>query len=314
MEGRRPRRPRNPQQATGNEPPREAQPTRNEEQRTRNEKMKLFVTGATGFIGSHFVNAAHAAGHEIVALRRSPQSRPRIPLTREPVWIEGGLADVSEADLAGCDALVHLAAHTPNVPYDTLENCLHWNVIVPLGLFRKAHTAGVRRFVIAGSCFEYGRAGERYESIPPDAPLEPTQTYPASKAAASVAFYQLACELGLELSLHRIFQVFGEGEAESRLWPSLRRAALAGEDLEMTPAEQVRDFVPVEEVARQLLAACSKPLPPGEPFVTNLGTGRPQTLRAFAEHWWAKWNATGRLVFGAKPYREGEVMRYVPQV
>ncbi len=42
--------------------------------------MRLFVTGATGFIGSHFVNQALAAGHEVVALRRTEQSRPRIEL------------------------------------------------------------------------------------------------------------------------------------------------------------------------------------------------------------------------------------------
>ena len=277
--------------------------------------MKIFVTGATGFIGSHFLNAALAGGHEVLALRRSAASQPRVPLASQPTWLDKGMADVTASDLAGCDALVHLAAHSANVPYDTLENCLHWNVIVPLGLFRAAADAGVQRFIVAGSCFEYGRSGERYEFIPPDATLEPTQTYPASKAAASVAFYQLACELGLQLSIHRIFQVFGEGEAETRLWPSIRRAALAGEDLEMTPAEQVRDFVSVEEVARQFLEACSREgIVAGVPVIENLGTGRPQTLREFAEDWWSRWGATGELKFGAKPYRQGEVMRYVPHV
>lgn len=276
--------------------------------------MKLFVTGATGFIGSHVVRQAVAAGHEVVALQRSRLSRPRIPLESEPVWLARTLDAVTSADFAGTDVLVHLAAHTPNVPYDTLEACLHWNVLVPLTLFRRAAAAGVTRIVVAGSCFEYGRSGERYEFIPPTAPLEPTQTYPASKAAASVAFYQLAVDLGLRLSIHRIFQVFGEGEADSRLWPSLRRAALAGEDLEMTPAEQVRDFVPVEDAAAQLLSACHRDVPPGIPLIQNLGTGRPQTLRAFAEDWWREWSATGRLVFGAKPYRDGEVMRYVPEI
>ncbi len=312
-------------------------------------RLRLFVTGGTGFIGSHFLNQALAAGHEVLALRRSPTSQPRIPIlapNQEPGttnqerqhpddvgdheprtknqerphppalrWIDGPMPDVAAEDLAGCDVLVHLAAHTPNVPYDTLENCLQWNLIVPLGLFRRAHEAGISRFVVAGSCFEYGRAGERYEFIPPDAPLEPTQTYPASKAAASVAFYQLAVELNLTLSIHRIFQVFGEGEAEARLWPSLRRAALAGQDLEMTPAEQIRDFIPVEDVAARLLAACLRTdVRSGFPVIENLGTGHPQSLREFAETWWKHWNATGKLKFAAKPYREGEVMRFVPEL
>lgn len=290
--------------------------------------MKLFVTGSTGFIGSHFLNTALAAGHDVIALRRSKNSKPRVPIierseqqttgndqpqsTGRLHWLTKQITDVTVEDLAGCDVLVHLAAHTPNVPYDTLENCLYWNMMVPIGLFRRAAEAATTRIVAAGSCFEYGRSGGRYEFIPPDAPLEPTQTYPASKAAASVAFYQLAVELNLRLSIHRIFQVFGEGEAESRLWPSLRRAALAGEDLEMTSGEQVRDFVPVEEVARQLLDSCMTESDSGMPLIVNLGTGNPQTLRAFAERWWQHWSASGTLIFGAEPYRANEVMRYVP--
>jgi nucleoside-diphosphate-sugar epimerase len=276
--------------------------------------MKIFVTGGTGFVGSHFLNAAFQSGHTVLALRRAVTIAPRFPIQREPEWLESELGNVQPSQIAGCDVLVHLAAHSANVPYDTLENCLLHNVLSPLALLRAAYAAGVKRIVVAGSCFEYGRAGERYEFIPPDAPLEPTQTYPASKAAASIAFSQLAVELGLELSIHRIFQVFGEGEAESRLWPSLRRAALAGEDLKMTPAEQIRDFVPVEEVARQLLAACSLPVLPGQPLVRNLGTGRPEALRDFAARWWAHWKASGQLLFGATPYRSGEVMRFVPEI
>ena len=275
--------------------------------------MKIFLTGGTGFIGSHFVNESLANGVEVVALRRSPASQPRIVLNAEPQWLDCALDEVNEKSLCGCDVIVHLAAHTPNVPYDTLENCLRWNVLAPLALFRTAMRAGIDRFVVAGSCFEYGEAGERYDFIPPNAPLEPTQTYPASKAAASVVFGQFAREQNLRLSIHRIFQVFGEGEQAGRLWPSLRRAALAGDDLDMTAAEQIRDFIPVETVAKTLLAACAREdVKSGVPLVENLGTGVPQTLKNFAEYWWRHWNACGQLRFGVKPYRKGEVMRFVP--
>jgi len=113
--------------------------------------MKLFVTGATGFIGSHFLNAEHAAGHEMVALRRCAASLPRIPLRATPIWLDEEMAAVTPVDFAGCDELVHLAAHSANVPCDTLENCLHWNEMVPLGLFRQASAAGISRVVVAGS-------------------------------------------------------------------------------------------------------------------------------------------------------------------
>jgi nucleoside-diphosphate-sugar epimerase len=261
------------------------------------------------------VRQALAAGHTVCVLRRNASSRPRVALSPEPQWLTKSMQEVAADDFAGCDALVHLAAHTPNVPYDSLENCLHWNLTVPLQMFRVAERAGLRRFVVAGTCFEYGRAGERYEFIPPDAPLEPTLSYPTSKAAASIAFIGFAAETGVQLSIHRIFQVFGEGESENRLWPSLRRAALAGEDMAMTPGEQVRDFVPVEQVAATLLDACTNmAVQPSIAKIVNIGTSHPHTVRQFAETWWANWNAAGKLHFGAHPYRDGEVMRYVPLV
>lgn len=45
--------------------------------------------------------------------------------------------------------------------------------------------------------------------------------------------------------------------------------------------------------------------------VFNLSSGHPITIRAFAEGWWKEWEAKGNLLFGAVPYRSGEVMRYV---
>ena len=276
--------------------------------------MKIFVTGGTGFIGSHFLQKALAAGHEVVALKRA-ESFPRIPLREQPQWLVKEMSDVSVEDFHGTQALVHLAAHSANLPYDTLGECLRWNVWESCLLVEKAIAANVRRFIIAGSCAEYGTSGERYDFIPTDAPLEPTQSYSISKAAASVALAGLAREKKLEMLIGRIFQVFGEGEWESRLWPSLRKAALSGEDFPMTEGEQVKDFISVQEVAEAFLhAAARNDLKPGEPRFENIGTGKPQTLRAFAEHWWKQWNAPGKLLVGALPYRPHEVMRFVPQL
>lgn len=277
--------------------------------------MKIFVTGASGFIGSHFLNKAHLSGAEIIALRRNVNSKPRIRLNKQPVWLTKSLSEVNASDLIGVDVVVHLAAHSMYPPYDTLSNCLHWNLIAPVNLFNEAIGAGIERFVITGSCFEYGETGEQYEYIPADAPLKPTLTYAASKAAASVAFCQMAIEKKLKLSIHRIFQVFGPGEAENRLWPSLKYAAENGQDFPMTFGEQIRDFIYVEEVVEVLWKDClNKEITKGKPIIKNLGTGKPKTIKEFSEFWWEKWNANGKLLVGEIPYRKGEVMRYVPEI
>ena len=275
--------------------------------------MKLFVTGGTGFIGSHFLNVATAQGFSIKALKRTSTSKPRISLKRNPEWLEKSLLEVNKEDLYDVDVIVHFAAHSANVPYDTLSNCIRYNVTEPLALFQKAHEAGVKRFVVAGSCFEYGSSGEKYDKIPINAPLEPTHSYPTSKAMATIAFKQFAIEKDVELSIHRIFQVFGEGELESRLWPSLRKAALEGKDFPMTKGEQIRDFINVQEVAKYFTSAC-QPNFENKEMVYNVGSGRPQTLLEFSQYWWSKWNAKGKLLPGILPYRAGEVMKYVPEI
>jgi len=276
--------------------------------------MKIFVTGGTGFIGSHFLKRALAAGHEVIALRL-PGDRPKILLAAQPEWVDGSLADDWRDKLAGCGALVHIAALGVSPQKADWDQLFAVNVQQSLNLWLHAADAGVKRLVICGSCFEYGKSGERFEFIPVTAPLEPANAYAASKAAATMAALAMAVEKKTELLILRLFHVFGDGEEASRFWPSLRKAALAGEDFPMTAGEQIRDFVPVEMVAETFLAALARTdLLAGEPKVENVGTGKPQTLRAFAEHWWRHWNAKGKLKVGAVPYRPNEVMRYVPEI
>jgi nucleoside-diphosphate-sugar epimerase len=275
--------------------------------------MKIFVTGATGFIGSHFTKQALAEGHSVLAIRRSPVSMTRIPLGQQPLWLDRALDEVTAEELKGCDVLVHLAAHTGNVPYDTLPNCLQWNLTAVLTLVEQARLAGIRRYVVAGTCFEYGRSGERYGAIPTNAPLEPTNRYAASKAAASIALAQWADEHNMNLEILRVFHVYGEGETATRFWPSLRHAALAGEDFSMTAGEQIRDFLLVQDVAAIFLArAVKQPCNHHAVGFFNLGSGVPCTLAEFARNWWHYWGAQGLLLIGERPYRSGEVMRYIP--
>jgi nucleoside-diphosphate-sugar epimerase len=276
--------------------------------------MKIFVTGGTGFIGGHFLKRALAAGHEVIALRL-PSDRPKIPLATQPEWVDGSLADNWRDILAACEALVHFAAVGVSPQNASWDQLFAVNVQQSLDLWLHAADAGVKRFVICGSCFEYGKSGERHQFIPHDAPLEPTNAYAASKAAATMAALALAVEKKIELLVLRPFHVFGEGQHESNFWPLLRKAALAGEDFLMTAGEQMRDFIPVETVADVFVGALARAdLCAGEPKIENVGTGKPQTLRAFAESWWKQWGAKGKLKVGALSYRTGEVMRYVPQI
>ncbi|CAN5737970.1 N/A [soil metagenome] len=275
--------------------------------------MKLFVTGGTGFIGSNFLNAASAAGHELVAHRRAG-STPRVPLAQEPQWHETGLDQLSPGDFEGCEAVVHFASVGVSPQVATWDELLRGNVLVQNHLMTQAHSGGVRRFVLAGSFAEYGRSADSHEFIPPTAPLLPTYGYAAAKACGFVSAHAMAVEQSLELAYLRIFSAFGDGQFNANFWPALKAAALSGQDFPMTAGEQVRDYIPVEKVAQAFLAALASPITPGMPVVANVGSGKPTTMLEFAQHWWLKWQATGQLRPGAVPYRRAEVMRFVPEL
>ncbi|WP_162932447.1 NAD-dependent epimerase/dehydratase family protein [Solimonas sp. K1W22B-7] len=276
--------------------------------------MSLFLTGGTGFIGSHLLRQALESGREVVALRR-PGSRPKLAMVAEPLWRETPFDQLTPEDFRGCTALVHLASVGVSPQKATWQEMMYWNVSATLRMLEQAHAAGVKRVVMAGTFAEYGRAADHYDPIPPDAPLLPTYGYAASKAAAFTAAHAFAIEHGMELCYLRIFSAFGEGQFAANFWPALKEAAESGRDFDMTPGEQVRDYVPVEMVARAFLHAAGRAdMSSAQPFVRNVGAGHPVSMREFAEHWWRQWGATGELRVGALPYRANEVMRFVPQI
>ncbi|MEO6276838.1 NAD-dependent epimerase/dehydratase family protein [Roseateles sp.] len=273
--------------------------------------MKMFVTGGTGFIGSHVLKLAQLRGHQITAVRR-PGSQCRIPFDFCSVsWLERPLDEVEAQDLAGHDVLLHLASVGVSPQRATVSELVRWNVECTARLLESAAAAGIRRVILAGSFAEYGRSADRFENLPVDAPLEPTNAYAASKAASYMLAIALAAQYQLELCYLRIFSAFGDGQNQSNFFPSLKKAALAGEDFPMTTGEQVRDFVPVAEVAQAFLdAASSTTVLAGIPNVRNVASGFPVPLHKFAELWWRRLDARGRLLIGAVPYRASEPMRF----
>lgn len=276
--------------------------------------MRIFLTGGTGFIGSHFLKMALQAGHEVVALRHSSKTC-KLSLPSQPTWISSRMDEITPDILIGCNAFVHFAARGVNPKDASWDECFKWNVDLSLKLWINAANAGVRRFVIAGSCFEYGSIGEQYDFIPPDAPLFPTGPYHSSKAAATMAALGLSVDKDLEMLILRPFHVYGNGEAPDRFWPTLVKAAANGEDLHMTEGTQVRDFTPVEHVASKFLLGIERgDLIPGCPIIENLGSGKPKTLIQFAKEEWRRLDAKGKIRQGVLSMRNNEVKRYVPQL
>jgi nucleoside-diphosphate-sugar epimerase len=276
--------------------------------------MKIFITGGTGFIGSHFINQAHLHGHDIVAQKRI-NSYSKIPLLKEPNWIIKDLDGDFRPVLQNCDIFIHFAAHTANPPYANLNDCLYWNVIASVRLLKQAIDIGIKNFIIAGSSFEYGASAIDQEFVHPSTKLAPSLSYPVSKACASISFIELAREYKINMKILRLFQVYGEGESPFRFWPSLCKAALEGNDFPMSSGNQIRDFILVNDVVQQFINELDfRNSVNGRTQIRNIGTGIGQKLIDFAEYWWINLNAKGKLLPGNIPLRDGEIERLVANI
>lgn len=251
--------------------------------------MKICITGASGFIGSHVVDIVKSDGvHELEIIK------------------------VMDTIPNGCDALIHMSAVGVNNVDEDWYDLLRINVEQSFLLWMRAADAGIKRFVICGSCYEYGRYGDRLKKIPSNAPLEPVTKYAASKAMATMQATAFASDRNVSVVIVRPFQVYGPRERFPRLVPSLRHAARCGHDFPMTEGQQIRDFIPVDKVAREILN--SVPNENSSFLIKNIGTGQGRTVLSFAQELWSEWKADGKLLPGSFPYRKNEVMSYVAQL
>lgn len=110
--------------------------------------MKIFITGASGFIGGAITSKLRAVGHDVLAMSRSDTSDAKIrALGAEPV--RSNLGDVDPQVLQGCEAIIHCAAYVE--AWGTFDQFWQANVEGTAQLLQAAKKAGVRRFIHIGT-------------------------------------------------------------------------------------------------------------------------------------------------------------------
>ncbi|MCK1542444.1 SDR family oxidoreductase [Bradyrhizobium sp. 160] len=148
--------------------------------------MRVLVTGHLGYIGTVLTPMLVGAGHEVTGMDSDIYSRCTYAaggsiLEVPTIWKD--VRDAEVADLVGFDAVLHLAALS-NDPLGNLRPQLtdEINHRASVRIAEIAKHAGVRRFLFASSCSNYGKAGE--EMIDETAALNPVTAYGESKVAS----------------------------------------------------------------------------------------------------------------------------------
>jgi nucleoside-diphosphate-sugar epimerase len=267
--------------------------------------MKVAVTGARGFIGRYVLDELARRGAEVIATERPGIVRDR-PALANIGWIALDIARPPEdpyAALGNPDVLLHLAWE--GLPNYRSPHHLESELPRQFSFLSKLIRAGLPALVAVGTCLEYGQ-----QSGPLAANLEtrPANPYGLAKDALRKKLQELQSDHPYKLTWARLFYMFGDDQPATSLFPMLKAAVAAGhKQFPMSGGEQLRDYLPVSEVARRLADLA---MTPGDHGPVNVCSGRPVSVRRLVENWIEQngWNIEPK--YGELPYPDYEPMAF----
>ena len=266
--------------------------------------VKVLLTGATGFIGSHVAKKLVADGDHVSAIIKPSSNRSRIREIEDRLRIiECDMADrASVAASIGSDTpdvCIHLAWRGWSGPSLTAEENLS-SLAASLELLRAVANSGCRRFIGVGTCFEYDTSVGA--PLSESTPTVPKDLYGVCKHALCTAAFALGPIANIEVAWARVFLVYGPYDDARRLVPSLALSLIRGEQALTTAGEQVRDVLHVEDAATAIVAiARSRYVGP-----VTVASGIPVKVRTIANEIAEIAGRPDLLRLGALPYRAQE--------
>ena len=251
--------------------------------------MKILVTGADGFIGSHVVETLVKSGHEVRAfvLYNSFNSWGWLDdsdkSVRESIDVfAGDIRDPHGVDnaVSGQDVILNLAAliaipysyHSPDTYIDT-------NIKGTLNILQAARRHEVSRVIQTSTSEVYGTA--QYIPIDEKHPLHPQSPYAASKVGADQLALSFHASFNTPVGVLRPFNTYGPRQSARAVIPTIISQLATGREVKLGSLSPTRDFSFVQDTANGFLAAATSDAIVGQ--TVNLGSGFEISIQETAE-------------------------------
>ena len=239
----------------------------------------ILLTGATGFLGSHLLEAFIAEGYSVVVLKRSTSDTWRINCLKSHF----AYYDVDKVDLRkvfsenAIDLIVHLATlYKKFEEPEDIESMMLTNISFPSKLLVLGMKNGVKGFINTGTFFEYDC------SLQPVNEQAPTKTF-NFYAKTKLAFESILKTYSSELCINtfKLFSPFGERD-NKKLVPLIINYALSGKELKLSEGLQKIDLIYCKDIVLAYLKSVKRMFdsdfqPEWEVF--NLGSGQALSIR-----------------------------------
>ncbi len=269
--------------------------------------MRILLTGASGFVGRQALAALAVSTHEVHAV-----SRQLPPDSSGVIWHKADLlhtdAPLEIVESVRPDCVLHLAWCVEHGKFWTDPANIDW-AAATLKLAQASAASGVRRFVGAGTCYEYDWPADGVCNEL-DTPIRAHTLYDETKDACRHALATLASDAGMSFSWARLFFLYGPYENPGRLVSSVARALLRGEEARCSAGLAIRDFMDVRDAGAALAALASSNVE----GPVNIASGAPVSVADLVRRLAQLAERSDLLRLGAIPDRTGEPPRIVADI
>lgn len=267
--------------------------------------MKVLVTGATGFIGNYLIKELLKNNVDVIATSENTAAAKTSGWYDKVEFIEFDLNKSIDGKenlfkyFNSPDKVIHLAwENLPN--YNELFH-FEKNLFANYNFLKKLVIDGLKDLTVTGTCLEYGmKNGCLDETMTAD----PKNPYAIAKDTLRKFLEQLQSKNDFVLKWVRLFYIYGKGQSEKSLYSLLENAVNNNDsEFKMSPGDQIRDYLPVEEVANNLVTISLQDKVTG---IINCCSGKPTSVKRFVEDYFSLKEKKIKLITGFYPYPDYE--------